>query len=188
MATAEKTIPAMDIESLIRQAIIAQIGEKAERNSEELQQARQALADIRDEIAETKVRLANLMQKEKEYANLIRQFEIDEQVIEQRVRLALADIRGEKVTRARKTTGSSHAGSASAVQFDVMMNGKPRQYKRLVNLTWDLSQKLGRRFVVQDLYAAFEAQTGIRLFSAEHQAAGMQTIDLDGIELGIAVR
>jgi formyltetrahydrofolate synthetase len=187
MATAEKA-PTMDIESLIRQAIIAEIGEKADRNAEELQQARQNLEDIRAEISQTKIHLANLMLKEKEYANLIRQFEIDEQMVEQRLQKALADIRGEKVTRTRKTASGSHTGSASAVQFDVMLNGKPRQYKRLVNLTWDLSQKLGRRFVVQDLYDAFESQAGIRLFSAEHQAAGMTTVDLDGIELGIAVR
>jgi hypothetical protein len=188
MATAEKTIPAMDIESLIRQAIIAEIGAKAERNAEELQQARQDLEGIRAEITHIKVQLANLMLKEKEYTNLIRQFQVDEQMIEQRVQMALADIRGERVTRTRKATGGSHAGSASAVQFDAMVNGKPRQYKDLTKLTYDMSKKLGRRIVVRDIYDAFEAQTGIRLFSAEHQEAGMQTIDLDGIELGIAVR
>ncbi len=177
-----------DIESVIRQAIIAEIGEKADRNAEELQKAREYLDGLRARIVETRELLANLIADEKDCVALIRQFELDEKLIEQRVQAALAAMRGEKITRTRTQTGGSRTGSASSVQFDAMVNGKPRQYKDLTKLTYDMSKKLGRRIVTKDIFDAFESQAGIRLFSSEHQESGMVTIDLDGIELGIAVR
>jgi hypothetical protein len=179
----------MDIEAVIRQAIMAEIGERAQQHAEDLQRLTAEIEQVHMEIEATQQRLTDLRTRERELIRVYREFKADEQMIEQRVQAALAAMRGERITRTRpRTDGGSRPTAASAVQFDVTVNGKPRQYKDLTKLTYDMSKKLGRRIVVRDIYDTFEQQTGMRLFSAEHQEAGMVTIDLYGIELGLAVR
>ncbi|MCE5361557.1 MAG: hypothetical protein JJ714_11445 [Acidithiobacillus sp.] len=189
---------AIDLEAVIRQAVISEIGQKAEENKEALERLQQEISFVEGSIAEAESkarywadRVREAHGKLKELKALKKEFEADEEVINQRVNAALAALRGESLKKSPRKPGTPKVSSAKArnVEFDITIDGKPRSFVDFTKLTFWLNQRgSGEHVYSHTIYDEFERQTGIRLGSAEHEAAGMIHATIRGFDVGMAVR
>lgn len=187
-------VQAFDLEASIRQAIEASMAEQIHANSDKLAQLDAEYATTQREAVETqneidRLRSALIDKKSrlKDIDRACKAFRCDAEVIDQRVSMALAAARGETVKKPRRSGGPrKSASTARNVAYDVTIDGKPRSFHTLTHLTYWLSQK-GDKVTMDDLRGAFENQAGTRLFSADHDAAGMIFADINGFQVGIAM-
>lgn len=180
-----------DITVMIRRAIELEMQEELSHNAQTIAQYRTKIVELEEVIAAIKSDIDVLKGTLGEKVTMLAQakqamkkFEGDEEMINQRVEMALAAMRGETVKKAKATKPRSAGASVKDVSWEITIDGKPRNFGTLTHLTYWLS-KQGDKVGMDDLRSAFADQnSGIALLSSNHQ--GMLFVTVNGCQVGIA--
>lgn len=193
--TVEEVVAALDLETMIRMAIEKEMASTVAANAAKIAhyQAKvrelegniagweKQLETIRDQIARAKVDLKDAKQA-------MKTLEGDQEVIDQRVAMALAAARGEKpasVKPAKKSAGVSESG---ATAWEVTIDGTERSFKDITKLTYWLSQH-GAKIGAAEFRNKFSAANqGIILLGQNHKDAGTRYVTVNGFKIGITAK
>ncbi len=191
--TVEQVVATLDLETMIRMAIEKEMASTVAANAAKIAhyQAKvrelegniagweKQLEAIRDQIARAKVDVKDAKQA-------MKTLEGDQEVIDQRVAMALAVARGEKPASAKPAKKA--AGESESTAWEVTVDGTTRSFKDITKLTYWLGQH-GAKITAAEFRNRFtEANNGMVLLGQNHKDAGTRFVTINGFKIGITAK
>lgn len=191
--TVEEVVATLDLETMIRMAIEKEMAATVAANQEKIAHYQEKIKELEGSIAGWEKQIESLRDRiAQSRADLvsakhaIRILEGDQEVINQRVAMALAAARGEKPTKpAKKSAGASESGTTA---WEVSINGTERSFKDITKLTYWLGQH-GAKIAAAEFRNRFaEANNGMVLLGQNHKDAGTRFVTINGFKIGITAK
>lgn len=193
--TVEDILAGMDLEAMIRMAIEKEMATTVAANQEKIAHYESLISDLEDKVATWERQIATMKEQIihasgdiRNAKNAMKSLKGDQEVVDQRVAMALAVARGEKASSikpAKKFSGSSEIRSTA---WEITIDGNERSFKDLTKLTYWLGQR-GQKISAAEFRTMFaNANDGMGLLGQNHKDAGIRFVTVNGFRIGITAK